>query len=516
MRKKYTLWSSLIVGLIASSLVVSEGFAVALPTVYAPTIKESSIGPSSTITVNVNVSQATGVYGWSFYLYFNPSILQALSVVPGDFFVPEDWEGAWGFNLKISNTPTGYVTAAGYFDPQIPVGLDGSGTMASINFKVVSRGVTLLDLTNTKLNTIVAGNNVPIEHVVEDGVFDNRFVNLPPVALFSVTPPIGIVGTTFTFDASASHDDGWIASYFWNFGDGTDATGKGVQKTWGAGTEGTYSVTLTVTDNDGVSTSAQYTLTVLGWIQTGNHPDLVQTLIWLEHPVFKEADFGVHETLWARVGNPTDKSYKVRVDFQIISKDEGRKLGTISTGNATIDKHEIKDIPADFFLQDDRWKVTTGPYDWPYWVKKYWAIGQCFYLNETSSKWEAGIFPGANQFKIHPVVHDRAILAMSSSSGSNPIKKGDTVAINVIVANEGEQIEYNCQVSVHGDVMHGYQPTLPTQTTTLAVGANQTLTFYLTTANLAPGTYVLIAEINPNPYERDFSDNVMYLVIAVA
>ena len=53
-----------------------------------------------------------------------------------------------------------------------------------------------------------------------------------------------------TFDGSASIDpDGGIATYAWNFGDGT--TGTGVAPTHAYTTAGNYVVTLTVTDNHG-------------------------------------------------------------------------------------------------------------------------------------------------------------------------------------------------------------------------------------------------------------------------
>jgi serine protease len=63
-----------------------------------------------------------------------------------------------------------------------------------------------------------------------------------PVANFSSSPS----GLTVSFDASASTDDKGIASYGWNFGDGSSGTGRTVSRTYAAG--GTYTVTLTVTD----------------------------------------------------------------------------------------------------------------------------------------------------------------------------------------------------------------------------------------------------------------------------
>ncbi len=71
-------------------------------------------------------------------------------------------------------------------------------------------------------------------------------MNQLPAASFSAA----VSGLTVNVDGSASADpDGTIASYDWTFGDGGIATGATPSHTYGAA--GNYSVTLTVTDNNG-------------------------------------------------------------------------------------------------------------------------------------------------------------------------------------------------------------------------------------------------------------------------
>ncbi|MBZ5739515.1 PKD domain-containing protein [Nocardioides mangrovi] len=81
--------------------------------------------------------------------------------------------------------------------------------------------------------------------------------NQPPVAAFSSTTN----HLTASFDATGSSDDSAIASYDWDFGDST-AHGSGATPSHVYASGGTYPVTLTVTDSDGVSRSVSHDVTV--------------------------------------------------------------------------------------------------------------------------------------------------------------------------------------------------------------------------------------------------------------
>jgi YVTN family beta-propeller protein len=79
-----------------------------------------------------------------------------------------------------------------------------------------------------------------------------------PHAAFGATPAVAASATTF--EASGSTDaDGTVASYAWDFGDGhSEATaGPAIAHTYAD--PGTYTVTLTVTDDEGCSTEFVFT-----------------------------------------------------------------------------------------------------------------------------------------------------------------------------------------------------------------------------------------------------------------
>jgi len=80
--------------------------------------------------------------------------------------------------------------------------------------------------------------------------------NEPPIASFTVS----VTGMSITADASASTDDGTIVAYDWNFDDGEIGTGVVAEHTYAE--KGTYTIGLTVSDDDHAVSSAVYDVTV--------------------------------------------------------------------------------------------------------------------------------------------------------------------------------------------------------------------------------------------------------------
>lgn len=103
--------------------------------------------------------------------------------------------------------------------------------------------------TGTVGTPIAAGSNPARIAVVPDQ---------SPVAAFTAT--MALPGTASSFNAAASSDaDVSLASYSWNFGDGTTATTSSPTTSHVYSTPGSYTITLTVTGADGCSTSVVFT-----------------------------------------------------------------------------------------------------------------------------------------------------------------------------------------------------------------------------------------------------------------
>jgi PKD repeat protein len=87
-------------------------------------------------------------------------------------------------------------------------------------------------------------------------------VKTPPVADFEWTPEEPKADEDATFTATASDPDGGdIVSYEWNFGDGSTASGETVTHAFDEWRD--YTVTLTVTDDEGETASVNKTINVL-------------------------------------------------------------------------------------------------------------------------------------------------------------------------------------------------------------------------------------------------------------
>ena len=129
--------------------------------------------------------------------------------------------------------------------------------------------------------------------------------NQPPVANAGGPSPAA-VGAPVTLNGSASRDpDGSIASYAWTFGNGT--SGSGVTPSATYATAGTFTVTLTVTDNGGATNRASTTVTVT--------PNTQPPVAKHQRPLFGHGQRS-HQLQWRRLPRSGRERRQLPVEFR--------------------------------------------------------------------------------------------------------------------------------------------------------------------------------------------------------
>ena len=211
--------------------------AFASPGIYPVALTTTDdLGVSTTSTQQVTIDAPAAAF----------TISPATVVAPGT---------AVSFDATGSTDPKGTITDYSWsFGDGTPV--DDAGTSTSVQRAYASRGTYTVTLTVT--NNFGQTNTSTHTITVDD----------PPTAAFTSSPAtVAAPGATVNFDATASApgaSGGTITDYSWNFGDGTpvDDTSGTAAASHAYASPGIYTVTLTATDDLGVTGTATEQLTV--------------------------------------------------------------------------------------------------------------------------------------------------------------------------------------------------------------------------------------------------------------
>lgn len=182
----------------------------------------------------------------SFVIKPAQTVTRSFYVDHGDVHVVTGWPGSDVVTTLISPSGTRYTR-----DSHNGADHDSGPTYEWYDVPNAEHGTWTAEMYGA--DVAAAGEGVTF-HASDDAV-----PNLRPTADFTTTTN----ANTYTFDASNSTDsDGAVKSYIWDFGDGTTATGKTAQHTYGSAA-GSYQVTLRVED-DGGSTNYATSDTLVG------------------------------------------------------------------------------------------------------------------------------------------------------------------------------------------------------------------------------------------------------------
>ncbi|MEQ9499147.1 MAG: PKD domain-containing protein [Deltaproteobacteria bacterium] len=197
--------------------------------------------------------------------------------------------GAFEYNPSANRWPIADAGSDRVVTSGLPVAFDGTGSFdpdGTVMNYVWDFGDGSMASGATVMHTFAGGTDRTVTLTVTDnaGAIDVDAiaveVNLPPNADAGpqrFADPAEIV----TFNGNGSTDsDGTIVAYLWDFGDGANASGQSVTHQYATG--GQYTVTLTVTDDDGATGVATTTANITG--NDGAPPSIVHTPITAAQP----------------------------------------------------------------------------------------------------------------------------------------------------------------------------------------------------------------------------------------
>jgi len=169
-----------LIGMISLVFSVQLAKSETLPEIFI-TPEESTANIGETFTVNVNISDAEGVFSWEIKVRFDPTILVVSDYESGGFLE----QAGSTLPIKFVNySYMGYVILG--LTLSQPGSANGNGTLAKITFKVLSPGYSPIKLYDTLLYN---EELTEIPHKTSDGSFTLTAVILVPekgIAAFTI------------------------------------------------------------------------------------------------------------------------------------------------------------------------------------------------------------------------------------------------------------------------------------------------------------------------------------------
>ena len=227
---------------------------------YSEGVSSVSVNPDGTVTVTAAAGY-NGLASISYYAYDQQgwySNVATISLNIESVYDPVEAQADY-FNVDEDAVLTGSVA-----------GNDSADTGQTANYQVVSgpsNGQLSLNSDGSFSYTPDTNFNGSdsFTYSASDGISSSTAIANIAVASVNDAPSADFSysvgkGGNVSFNGGLSNDiDGSIASYSWNFGDGSSATGATPSHKF---KRGTYTVTLTVTDNQGAQTTIQKQLSL--------------------------------------------------------------------------------------------------------------------------------------------------------------------------------------------------------------------------------------------------------------
>lgn len=190
-----------------------------------------------TVAVTASAVPEPGIASIQGQISFCPEIVQLQDLVFSE-----------KFNIEVENIQTVSVKfAATLTAKEEPIGEE---VLLELKVKAVGQPGDECEL-GLKLDVLSDLNYQSIPHKITPGIFRIKAPNIPPTADFEFSPAEPTTEDIVRFTDLSTDPDGEVVSWMWDFGDGTTSELQNPEHRF---TEpGTYTIKLTVTDDEGAT-----------------------------------------------------------------------------------------------------------------------------------------------------------------------------------------------------------------------------------------------------------------------
>jgi PKD repeat protein len=330
----------------AFAIAVKPSFGQLSTMLTVDTVDAPGLAIGELFAVNVYVVDVEAMFGYQFDLGYDTSVIMATGLYGS--YTPFSEEAKTVIDTANGVISTGFSMPSPELDGFYWI---GAYPIFWAEFQVVDPSASPFALSNTKISDI-HGN--PIGHGTTDGWFRNA--EGAPIAWFAPPEP-ALGGVLVSFMSLSTDPEGTIDAFDWNWGDGT-AHGTTASETHAWATEGTYTVTLTVTDNDANTDTQSHPMYV-------TPPPLAGAIAIRGLATQKYLDFtkyGSHKQWlkgWVKNIDPT-RTTLVRVDLDVYSAVYEIQLGAVATPNQWLGPGVLGTFQGVFDMMDPKWKFVQG------------------------------------------------------------------------------------------------------------------------------------------------------------
>ena len=484
------------------------------------------------LTVDITVQDVTDLWGWQFELSYDPNVIEGVwadqyyggkrTVLIGPFLGSAGGFVAVGAGAGWNNTYGKLPLTLAYLGTKDPAKCpDGGGTVATVIFTVVAEGETEIHLDSTTGLQDPDGFLCQGRSCVEDGYFRNVASASIPSVSWTATPvgtPDHLEGynTTFTADVSGGSSPYSYKWYFWrkyHYQGSPELDGPIITSTASTShnytRRGTWNVTLTVIDNNGVVGTDTGYITIkahdVAIIKIATNASRGKYPVGLNVTTIGET---VQINVTARNEGDFTETFDVTCFWHLSYAGDdvygtiGTQYGiTVSAGARTIVTYHW-DTSGRNFTHPTYHSLHANASRVPYEYDIEWVTG----------KMAPNEFISGNPARIR--IHDVAVSNVVTNA-TTPITPGDTVRVSVTVRNEGDFNETAISVTAYYDETAIDTQIIPLMTNgtfaSMELEGNDTsaLTFNWDTTGVPSSTYRISAKADAVPDEYDVSDNTL-------